>query len=201
MVCEKPNGDLCVTFPVKAPEGAVTLRNIKTKDFMDNIFSVYRDWILRGTNKGELTHNISSTVVVKPGEWYETLDYAWENRDKIRAMSFFPEAGDKGIPFIPREEVLPCDEEKWQDLINNYAPLDYTNMVERGDTTDHVSEYACVAGQCEIVHTGSADGVADGSCFFTKCNDDRFESMEQIMLESIGYPICHMMFVGKRHLG
>lgn len=202
MVDVKPNGDLCITFPVKAPEGSVVLKDIKAKDFMDYIFKVYEYWILGGTDHGSmLTHNISSTVVVKDGKWYETLDYAWENRSKIRAMSFFPEAGDKGIPFVPREEVLPEDEEKWNHLIRDYVKLDYLNMVEHEDATDHASEPACSGGQCEIVHTGVEQSGADGSCYFTDLNDDRFMVYEELELESVGLIIQHAKFIGKGKAG
>ena len=63
------------------------------------------------------TSYISSTIIVEKHEWNRVLNFAWENKLKITAMSFFPKFADKKIPFAPREEVLEQDEAKWKFLI------------------------------------------------------------------------------------
>lgn len=174
MVTKKPNGDLCITFPVKIPKGALTIDHFTAKEFMGKIFDVFESWIVggmrcvrEGMGAESLTHNISSTVTLGEGDsWYETLDHAWENRGRIRAMSFFPKFGDKQIPYAPRERVLAADESRWKDLIENYKLVDYMQMIEETDGTTHVGESACSAGACDLVH---ADAVkaAEGIMFFT----------------------------------
>jgi ribonucleoside-diphosphate reductase alpha chain len=168
MVEKKPDGDYCITFPVAAPKEAKTLKDTQSTEFMRYIFGVYDAWVKPGTAApGVLTHNISATVVVEDDMWDAVLNLAWDNRARIRAMSFFPKFGDKGIPYIPREEVTEIDVLRWQELIKNYKPVDYTQMNESEDTTDLRSEVACSGGACELVHTERRE-VADGSIYFTQ---------------------------------
>lgn len=156
MVEVKPDGNLCLTFCVKAPDNAVTVKELKATDFMNQIFDVYESWILPGTVTercviNKLTHNVSCTVVVSENEWEDVIEKLWNNQNSIGAMSFLPRMGDKGIPFMPREEVVtPADEAKWDYLIENYRKVDYTKLVEELDNTTRQAEAACVGGQCDI---------------------------------------------------
>lgn len=155
MVMEKTNGDWCLTFPVEAPAGALTVKQMKAKDFLDFVFRTYESWIKPGTvydkHSPGLTHNVSSTVVVDEGEWDVVFDLVWTNRHRIQAMSFLPRTGDKGSPYMPREEVLIEDEPRWAALIREYKPVDYSAMVENEDGTTAVMEPACSGGACQIV--------------------------------------------------
>ncbi len=170
MVEHKLDGDLCITFPVEAPSGSVTLGAIQPLEFMDFIFKVYDSWIFGGMKHGmsedELTHNISSTVVVAEDEWDSVLNYAWANRQRIRSMSFFPKFADKEIPYAPREEVTDLDITKYRSLIKNYKPVDYLKMIEERDHTSLANEPACSGGACDLVYVDSLP-VADGHMFFT----------------------------------
>lgn len=170
MVETKPNGDLCLTFPVKAPKNSIVISDLNAITFMDYIFKVYDSWILNGNHGGfELTHNISSTVVVKEGEWDKALEYAWSNKGRIRSMSFFPEFGDKKIPFAPREEVTAQDESRWKNLVKNYTPVNYESFSEKEDATNRAAEPACSGDSCEIVHVDSVS-QADGTIYTTDPN-------------------------------
>jgi len=172
MVSEKPNGDWCITFPVKAKEGACCLGDITASQYIDIILSVYDNWILSGDlGDGKLTHNISATIVFEDWEWEKIMEQVWENRKGIRAMSFFPKTGDKGIPFVPREEVTNNEEEIWKNLIENYVPIDYSNCVETHDVTNHTADPACIGGTCDIVHVQHNKTLGNGEAFY---NDSPF---------------------------
>ena len=193
MVDKKPNGDLCITFPIQAPKDTITLDDMDPVRFMDFIFLVYDAWILTGGD-GELTHNISSTVVVGDKYWSTVLEYAWANRYRIRSMSFFPKYGDKQIPFAPREEVMPQDEAKWKFLIENYRIVDYSLMNEEEDGTDVGAEIACSGDSCDVIHT-DAISQADGSIFFTKLPQSG-HYRRLITPFSIGSLSAHQAFYG-----
>lgn len=154
MVQEKPNGDWCLTFPVEAPPRALTVKKMKAEDFLAYVFNTYEWWIKPGTvhqvHSPGLTHNVSSTVVVDEGEWDKVFQIVWDNRHRIQAMSFLPRTGDKGSPFMPREEVLMEDEPKWAALIQQYKPVDYAAMIEDDDGTTAVMDPACAGGACQI---------------------------------------------------
>jgi ribonucleoside-diphosphate reductase alpha chain len=147
----KPNNDICITFPVKVSKEAIIMQDLDPIEFMNNIFLVYKNWILTGTveKENKLRHNISSTITVPEDRWEEILNHVWNNRDYIRAMSFFPEAGDKKIPFAPREKVLEQDEAKWRYLIKHYKAIDYFKMREDKDGTTWSLEPTCDGDSCK----------------------------------------------------
>jgi ribonucleoside-diphosphate reductase alpha chain len=169
MVEEKPNGDWCITFPIEVSEKAKVLDDYDALGFLNEILFFYRNWVLPGSPT-ELTHNVSSTIVFKPEEWESLINSIWENRDDITATSFLPAMSDKNIPFIPREAVVnKLDEEKWNYLLENYCPVDYTNMTERDDNTTHGGEVACSGGACEMIHN-DARQKADGTEIVFACD-------------------------------
>ena len=62
-----------------------------------------------------------------------------------------PATGDKDYAFAPREAIVTeADEEKWNNLLKHYVPVDYSEMVEDEDNTDLVGEVACAGGACEV---------------------------------------------------
>jgi ribonucleoside-diphosphate reductase alpha chain len=155
-MCElKPNRDWCITFPIQAPDGAITVKQQSAEDFLKTVFNTYDSWILPGTalpnSSHGLTHNVSCTVVVSPNEWDEVFELVWENRDRVAAMTFMPRTGDKGFLFAPREEVVTdLDEQRWEYLIKHYRKVSYADMVEGEDGTSHTAEPACGGGGCQI---------------------------------------------------
>lgn len=150
MVEEKPDGDLCITFPVQAPEGARTVKEVAAADFMEQVFVVYENWVKPWSRTRLLTHNVSCTVPVHDDEWDEVVDLVWENRTRIAAMTFISAFGDKKWPFAPREEVLTdADEARWNYLIENYRRVDWLALHEEEDGTTHSMEPACAGGSCE----------------------------------------------------
>jgi len=154
MVENKPNGDVALVFPTKAPDGAKTVKEEPALEFLNHILNVYQNWVVTGSatkrNKIPVTHNVSCTISVREEEWTEVLETIWNNKDNITAMSFVPVLNDKKYPFAPREEVTTeADEAKWNYLIDNYVPVDYSQ------TEDVVArnvglEIACGGGACEI---------------------------------------------------
>jgi len=146
MVETKPNGDLCITFPVKTD--GLTVNDISTKDFLDKVFHVYKSWILPGHRQGQ-THNVSCTLVVNEQDWDDAFNYIWEHRDKVGSMSFLPKQSDKEIPFCPRESVTTVkDIAQFDSLVKSYKVVDYSKMVEEEDVT--VKDAACSSAVCDI---------------------------------------------------
>lgn len=146
MVETKPNGDLCITFPVKTD--GLTVEDIPTKDFLDKVFQVYKNWIIPGHRDGQ-THNVSCTLVVDEQEWDMIFNYIWQNRDKVASMTFLPKQSDKEIPFCPRESVVTVkDIAQFDSLVKGYKPVDYSKMVEAEDVT--VKDAACSSEHCDL---------------------------------------------------
>lgn len=153
MIEEKPNGDFCIVFPMEVSSNALTVKEMPAIKFMDLIFSTYDHWILGGMRNINRTHthNVSATVMIDPDEKEDVMAMVWSNKHRIGAMSFAPKMLDKKFPFAPREEVTPAEESRWNYLIENYRPVDWTKMTE-GDIKILKADCEC-SGQkeCSIV--------------------------------------------------
>jgi ribonucleoside-diphosphate reductase alpha chain len=195
MVQEKPNGDLSLMFPVLAPMGAYVEKEATALQSLNETIFLYENWILPGTAIPEsspgLTHNVSSTVSVSENEWDGLISAIWDSKNNLASLSVMPRMGDKGIPFIPREEIIdgdPVDEAIWEKLITNYKPVDYKRVKEFEDLTNRKGEVACSGGVCEIVDANKIntadgtilifDGAEDGIGRGVKFPYDRFKTLE-----------------------
>jgi hypothetical protein len=157
---EKSNGDWAITFPVAAPPTATKfVKDQSAQEFLDNVFLVYENWIKPGTARPEsspgLSHNVSATVTAWPQEFPGVRERLWEERHRYNAISFAHAGSDKGIPYMPREEVMTdADWALWEELISKYVDVDYTQLVETEDMTAQNQEAACAGGVCDIVGGG-----------------------------------------------
>ncbi len=156
MVERKPNGDLALVFPVKAPSDAYLVKEMPALQFIDHVLRTYRHWILPGTASEEcssnLTHNVSCTVTLRDGELDEVVRKIWDNRMYIAAMSFVPLMIDKKYPFAPREAIeTQKDKDRWDNIVTNYVKVDYSKMKEGAETMERRSmEAACSGGTCDL---------------------------------------------------
>jgi ribonucleoside-diphosphate reductase alpha chain len=149
MVEYKPNGDVALVFPVQAREGAICIDNVTAMDFVSSVMSTYENWVVPG-GRGPLTHNVSCTVTLKPGEREDVVEYIWQNRHRVAAMSFVPHVLDKLYAFAPREAITtPEDETYWNRLIEGYKAVDWANFYEPEDTTNRQMAASCTAGGCD----------------------------------------------------
>lgn len=154
----KPNGDLALVFPVQAPAGSKTVKDSTAIEQFLDVQTVYNHWVLpgsiaHGTDRSGrfLGHNVSCTIVFRDEEWENLMERIWADRSTVTAMSFLPLTSDKGIPFMPREEIITrVDEAYWKELIQNWTTVDYSKMNETEDGTVHTQEPACASGQCNV---------------------------------------------------
>jgi ribonucleoside-diphosphate reductase alpha chain len=151
MIEHKPNGDVALVFPVQTRAGAKCLGDTTALEFVEMVMSTYENWVKTGTVRGELTHSVSCTVTLREGEREGVIDYIWENRHRIAAMTFVPYSLDKLYPFAPREAITtPEDETYWNRLISGYRPIDWANFFEEEDMTKLTEVPACSGPVCEI---------------------------------------------------
>jgi ribonucleoside-diphosphate reductase alpha chain len=144
-----------VTFPIMAPDGALTRHDFTAVEFLDKVKLTMDNWVLPGTarpgSSPNLNHNVSNTITVKDNEWDEVSEYLWKNRKYFTGVSMLGDFGDKGYENAPREEVVnEADEAKWQMLIKDYKPIDWTQFVEDDDNTAAAGESACAGGACAL---------------------------------------------------
>ncbi len=149
----KPDTTDVITFPVEAPEGAITKKDLSATQFLEIVKLVQEHWVKPGTAHEDyhpgLYHNVSNTVVVRPHEWEAVADYIWEHRAIFTGIAILPASGDKDYPQAPLEEVCtPQDIARWNAL--RYNPVDYGALRETADETNFKEIAACAAGGCEL---------------------------------------------------
>jgi len=154
MIERKPDGDVAIVFPVEAPAGAICIGDLTGVEQIQNAILLYENWVRPGTvydsNSPGLTHNVSYTVTIMPDEKEDVINYIWQNRHSVAAMSFVPGGVDKLYPYAPRESIVTEEDETyWNRLIAGYKPVDWTLFKEGEDTTTRQQEAACSAGGCE----------------------------------------------------
>lgn len=173
MVTEVSDTEWLITFPIVAPEGAVTKDDVSALDLLDKIGKIYKNWVVPGTrsleedpyqtyNSALITHNVSSTVTIKEDEkdevidwlegnyvnYQEQIDFVGEERNMMMpAIAFMRHYGDKDYPNAPFEAVTSAaDVVKFNELISNYKPVPY-DQIHKAHT-----EFgsACEGPSCEI---------------------------------------------------
>lgn len=148
----KPSKDACIMFPIEVSPTSVIKSDLSAIEHLDIIKSTYMNWVKpSGCQRGNMSHSVSNTVIIKPEERKEVADYLWENKHNFAAVSFIPEDGDKKYEDAPFEAVRTLSEEAaWNELIAKYKPVDYSKMFEVEDTTNLKGEVACAGGACAI---------------------------------------------------
>ena len=132
----------CVmSFPMKAPEGAVT-RNMFNCIEQLELWKIYQEFWCE--------HKPSITVYYHDTEFFKLGDWVYKNFDILSGVSFLPHT-DHVYKQAPYEEI---NEEKYLELQKQIDSIsfDWSEMFdyEKEDQTTSTQELACVAGQCEI---------------------------------------------------
>lgn len=175
VVDNNPNStDVYLVFPIQVGDEAEVIKNMSAKRFLEAVLLVQRNWVVPGNRlllEGENAdrdptapkpdrylddysppcHSVSATCTVKEGERDEVIEFLWQNRDELAAMSLVDETFDKKYPNAPREEVAgPADEDAWNRLIKLFRPVDWAAFHEDSDSTTRAAEPSCARGGCEI---------------------------------------------------
>lgn len=136
----KENSTAVFSFPVKAPEHAIT-RNDRTAVEQLELWKVY------ATHWCE--HKPSITVYVKEDEWLDVGTWVWHNFDIMSGVSFLPHT-DHVYRQAPYQEIT---EEEYHKMLDEMPTIEW-NALEKYETEDNTTtghELACSAGACEIV--------------------------------------------------
>ena len=142
----RPHDTAVISVPQKAPTGAI-LRTESALDLLYRVKRIYDDWILPGNISGMNTHNVSTTVSVKPDEWSDVGEWMWQNRNSYNGISVLPYK-DHTYQQAPFEDI---DAETYDKMLTYLSEIDLTKVIEIDDTTNVKGELACVGSSCEVV--------------------------------------------------
>jgi ribonucleoside-diphosphate reductase alpha chain len=142
----KPQTQAVVAVPQRAPESAIT-RDESSLDLLRRLEKIHKEWIKPGHRGGRNTHNVSVTISLKPEEWTEVGEWAWNNRNNYTALSCLPYDNGSYVQ-APFETIT---EEKFNEAVAKLQELDLSKVIEMQDNTDQKGELACAGGACEIL--------------------------------------------------
>ena len=138
----KPNDTYVFSFPVKAPEGAITRDHLTAIDHLNTWLVYQRSWC---------EHKPSITVSVKEEEWMEVGAWVYKHFDEVSGISFLPHS-DHSYKQAPYQEV---DETQYLELLAKMPSSirwEDLSFYETEDGTSGTQTLACTSdGNCEIV--------------------------------------------------
>jgi ribonucleoside-diphosphate reductase alpha chain len=141
-----PTLQAVVSVPQKAPDGAIT-RHESTLDLLERVKLISKDWVKRGHDKGNNTHNVSCTVSVRDDEWKIVGEWMWANKEYYNGLSVLPYHGGtyKQTPFED------CTKEVYEKMMSALHNVDLSKVIEIQDNTNFSDSAACGGGNCEVV--------------------------------------------------
>jgi ribonucleoside-diphosphate reductase alpha chain len=131
------NADTWVaSWPVKAPEGALTRKDFTAVDQC-------AFWLL---NKVAWTeHNPSVTITYQPEEILSLIQWVWDHRELIGGMAFLP-ADDAAYAQPPYEEISEAEYEEMVAAFPSTVDFSLLYVYEETDMTEAAQTVACVVG-------------------------------------------------------
>ena len=136
----KPETTTVFSFPVKAPEGAVTRKDVGAIEQLELWLTYQRHWC---------EHKPSVTISVKDSEWMDVGAFVYKHFDEMSGVSFLPYDGGS-YQQAPYQECSKEDYEKALGVMPESVDWTKLSDYEKEDNTSGMQTFACV-GSCEIV--------------------------------------------------
>jgi len=137
----KPDTTTVFSFPVKAPEGAITRNDMTAVEQLETWLMYQRHWC---------EHKPSVTVSVKDNEWMDVGAFVYKYFDEMSGVSFLPYDGGT-YQQAPYQE---CSKEDYEALLEKSpTSIDWSKLgeYEAEDNTSGMQSLACSSDGCEIV--------------------------------------------------
>lgn len=127
-------------FPVKAPEGCLTVKDITALEQLEY-------WLSLRKNYAE--HSVSCSIYVSEDEWFETGNWVYNHFDEITGLSFFPRT-EHQYYLAPYSE---CTEEEYLEAVKNFPKIPWHKLTryELEDNTSIEKEFSCSGGSCDLI--------------------------------------------------
>lgn len=141
----KPDDTVVFTFPIAAPAGAVTRKDLTAIEHLEAWLMYKKYWT---------EHNPSVTISVKEDEWIEVANWVYTHWEHVGGLSFLPYE-DHVYQQAPYQE---CDETTYKQFVADMPKSIDWNMLsayELEDTTAGTQSLSCTSGACELVNIGA----------------------------------------------
>jgi len=137
----KPDQTTVFSFPMKAPEGAVTTSDMSAIQQLEMWLAYQRSWC---------EHKPSVTINVKKDEWFEVGAFVYRNFDEMSGVSFLP-FFEHTYEQAPYQDCLPTDYHILLDQMPKAIDWSKLSEYEQEDNTAGSQTLACSGDSCEIV--------------------------------------------------
>ena len=137
----KPETTTVFSFPVKAPEGAVTRKDVGAVEQLELWLTYQRHWC---------EHKPSVTISVKDSEWMDVGAFVYKHFDEMSGVSFLPYDGGS-YQQAPYQECSKEDYEKALGVMPESVDWTKLSDYEKEDNTSGMQTLACSGDSCEIV--------------------------------------------------
>jgi len=137
----KPDTTTVFSFPVRAPEGAVTRTEMSAVEQLEMWMIYQRHWC---------EHKPSVTITVKEDEWMAVGSFVYDNFDEISGISFLPHS-DHTYRQAPYQDCGRSDYEMLEKIMPKTIDWNKLAQYEKEDSTKGSQTLACAADGCEIV--------------------------------------------------
>lgn len=136
----KPKHNAVFSFPVKAPDGALTRDDLSALDHLDLWLTYQLEWC---------EHKPSCTINIREHEWMQVGSWVYDNFDVVSGISFLP-FNDHSYMQAPYEEF---EKEEYNELLNQIPVCDWDALgkYEDDDNTIGAQNLSCGGGDCEVV--------------------------------------------------
>ena len=137
----KPQTTTVFSFPIKAPEGAVTREDLTAVEQLETWLAYQRHWC---------EHKPSVTISVKDDEWLDVGAFVYKHFDEMSGVSFLPYDGGT-YQQAPYQEVA---KEVYQELLDKSPKVikwEELGKYEEDDNTSGMQSLACSSDGCELV--------------------------------------------------
>lgn len=132
--------DRVFSFPIKAPEGAVTANELCAVQQLNHWLHVKKSWA---------THTVSCSIYVKPHEWADVEAWVFEHFDEITGLSFFPYY-ENNFEQAPFEEITLDQYTKLCQDGTSSIDWSLLKHFESEDVTKTGQEFTCIGGACTL---------------------------------------------------
>lgn len=135
----RPDSTAVVSFPIKAPESAVTRNDMTAIEALELWLVYQREWC---------EHKPSVTITVCDDEWLEVGAWVYKHFDEVSGISFLPHS-DHTYQQAPYQDITEAEFKEWHEQ-NPTPTVDWTELKEVDDNTVAMQTLACTGGSCEI---------------------------------------------------
>ena len=125
------------SFPMKAPDGAVTASEMGAMEQLD-LWEIYQDYWCE--------HKPSMTCYYRDSEFLEVGQWLYNKFDKISGISFLPYS-DHTYQQAPYE---PIDAATYKKLVKDFPQEISWDIAEASDMTEGSQQLACTGNNCEL---------------------------------------------------